>query len=83
VYAKYHLADEEALMAEHNFPSLSSHRAAHEQFGKQIEAFLAEHRQGKVGVPAHLLMFMQSWLKEHVMRIDKQYSAFLNARGVR
>ncbi len=70
-------------MAEHNFPSLSSHRAAHEQFGKQIEAFLAEHRQGKVGVPAHLLMFMQSWLKEHVMRIDKQYSAFLNARGVR
>jgi len=28
-------------------------------------------------------MFMQCWLKEHVMRTDKQYSAFLNARGAR
>jgi len=82
-YAKYHFADEEALMAQHDFPSLSSHRAAHERFRKQIEGFLTEHRQGRVGVPAQLLMFIQSWLKEHVMHTDKQYSAFLHARGVR
>jgi hemerythrin len=29
-----------------------------------------------------LLLFLQSWLKKHVLRTDKQYSAFLNARGV-
>jgi len=34
-------------VAQHTFPSLSLHRAAHERMRKQIKAFLAEHGQGK------------------------------------
>jgi hemerythrin len=81
-YAQQHFSDEEALMAQHEFPSLPSHRAEHDNFRKQIGGFLEDHKQGKVGVPAQLLLFMQRWLKQHVMHTDKQYSAFLNARGV-
>jgi hemerythrin len=29
------------------------------------------------------MLFLHTWLKSHLMKTDKQYSAFLNARGVR
>jgi len=70
-YANQHFADEEALTAHHEFPSLSSHRAEHDKFRKQIAIFLEDHKQGKLGVPAQLLLFMQRWLKQHVTHTDK------------
>jgi hemerythrin-like metal-binding protein len=82
-YANQHFADEEALMANHEFPTLSHHRAQHDKFREQVKAFIEDHKQGRVGVPAQLLLFMQRWLKEHVTHTDMQYSSFLNARGVR
>jgi hemerythrin len=33
--------------------------------------------------PVSLLFFVKVWRKQHVLKTDTQYSAFLNARGVR
>ena len=44
---------------------------------------LEEHKGARPGVPVSLLFFVQAGLKHHVLKTDKQYSAFLNARGVR
>lgn len=81
-YAKDHFAAEEALMEQHGFPGLVTHQTQHEMFRQKIAAFLEDHRAGKAGVPVSLMLFMQTWLKQHVMKTDKLYSAFLNARGV-
>ena len=82
-YAQVHFAAEESLMKEHDFPGLSTHRAQHEMFRTNVAAFLEDHKAGKRGVPVTLMFFLQSWLKDHVQNFDKQYSGFLNARGVR
>lgn len=82
-YAGLHFVAEESLMERHDFPGLSTHRLQHEMFRKQIATFLEKHRAGKSGVAVELLLFMQTWLKSHVLKIDKRYSAFLNARGIR
>jgi len=82
-YIDQHFADEESLMAKHNFPALSIHRNEHEIFRQQMAAFAKAHNSGQSGVPVLLMLFMQRWLKQHVMNTDKQYAAFLNARGVR
>ena len=81
-YANVHFAAEESLMEQHSFPGLSTHRARHEAFRQKIAAFLQDHQRGKPGVPVNLMFFLQNWLKQHVLKTDKQYSAFLNARGV-
>lgn len=81
-YALVHFAAEESLMQEHEFPGLPTHRTQHEMFRQKIAAYLKEHTAGKPGVPVSLLLFMQGWLKQHVLKTDKQYSAFLTARGV-
>jgi hemerythrin-like metal-binding protein len=82
-YALVHFAAEEALMQQHDFPGLPTHRTQHEMFRRRVARYLEEYKAGKPGVPVSLLFFMQDWFKQHVLITDKQYSAFLNARGVR
>jgi len=81
-YALTHFSAEESLMRQHDFPGLLTHCSQHQMFRARIAEFLEEHRAGKAGVPVSLMLFMQSWLKEHLLNTDQQYSAFLNARGV-
>jgi hemerythrin-like metal-binding protein len=81
-YAELHFAAEESLMERHEFPGLSTHRVQHEMFRKRMVTFIEKHRAAKPGVSVELLLFLPTWLKTHVVRRDKQYSAFLNARGV-
>jgi len=82
-YATAHFAAEEALLAEHKFPETAAHRAGHDKFSQSMAKFRADHRAGKPGVPVTLILFLQSWLKEHILESDKAYSSFLNSRGVR
>ncbi len=81
-YAVSHFAAEEALLAEYKFPESAAHRAGHNRFTEAMARFQADHRAGKPGVPVSLILFLQSWLKEHILESDKAYSSFLNARGV-
>lgn len=81
-YAGLHFAAEESLMERHEFPGLPTHRVQHETFRKKMMTLLERHRGAKQGVAVELLLFLQTWLKGHVLKTDKQYSAFLNARGV-
>ncbi len=82
-YALSHFAAEEALMKKHRFPDLAKHRAEHEDFARKVTEFIEEYRAGRAGVPVELLLFLQSWLKQHILVTDKAYSSFLNERGVR
>jgi hemerythrin len=82
-YAKAHFAAEESLLAEYEFPETASHRAEHDKFTQSIAKFREDYRAGKPGVPVSLMLFLQDWLKEHILVNDKAYTSFLNARGVR
>lgn len=82
-YALVHFAAEESLMQEHDFPGFFTHRTQHEEFRKKLAEYLESHKAGKPGTPVSLLFFMQEWMKDHLIKTDKLYSAYLNARGVR
>lgn len=81
-YALVHFTAEERLMQQHDFPGLSTHQTQHEMFRQKIGTYLEDLKAGKAGVPVSLLLFMQEWMKQHLLTTDRQYSAFLNARGV-
>ncbi|MGA2855294.1 MAG: bacteriohemerythrin [Candidatus Sulfotelmatobacter sp.] len=82
-YARQHFEAEELLMEKHGFRGLPAHKAEHAMFRRKLAAFLRAHKSGKAGVPVSLIFFMQTWLKEHILTVDQQYSSFLNERGVR
>jgi hemerythrin len=81
-YVVDHFSAEEALLAKYKYPATASHHAEHEKFTKAIAKFLEDHRAGKSGVPVSLIMFLQTWLKEHILKNDKAYVEFLTSRGV-
>ena len=82
-YANEHFAAEESLMLKHEFPGVFTHQAQHEIFRQKLDAFISAHNQRKSGVPVSLMLFLHEWLKDHLLKTDKLYSPFLNARGVR
>jgi len=81
-YTASHFAAEEKLMDSHGFPGLAAHRLKHQQLTQKVVSLQQECKAGNVGVPVSLMLFLQSWLKEHILETDKQYSGFLNAKGV-
>jgi hemerythrin len=82
-YATIHFAAEEVLMEEYGFPKLTLHRKEHEAFRQNVAKYLDDYKNDKTGAPVSLLLFLQSWLREHILKSDKAYSSFLNAHGVR
>ena len=38
--------------------------------------------EGKPGVAASLMPFLQKWLLDHTMHSDKEYDPFLNEKGI-
>jgi hemerythrin-like metal-binding protein len=81
-YTISHFVAEESLMEQHGFPGLATHRAQHQMFREKLAAFLEDRRAAKPGIAVALMFFTQNWLTQHVLHIDQQYSAYLNARGV-
>jgi len=82
-YAATHFAAEEMLMEEYGFPGLATHRVEHQSFQRKVAKYVEDFRAGKTGTLVSLMMFLQGWLKEHILRTDKAYGEFLNERGVR
>lgn len=75
-----HFATEEALMEEHGFPGLAAHCNEHSMLSQKLTQFNLSHMAGRPDVPAALLDFLQTWLREHIVKSDKQYGEFLSAR---
>jgi hemerythrin-like metal-binding protein len=70
-YSHKHFATEEVLMETHSFPGLPTHRLEHEVFALKIEQYMADYRERKLGTPASLMLYLRSWLKEHLLKTDK------------
>lgn len=81
-YVVTHFLAEEALMRDAGFPGLSAHRAEHEQFVRDLGLLATEHtRDG----PSPSLVLRVSgrvseWLREHILRADRELGEFLAAR---
>lgn len=81
-YAKTHFTQEEQLMKQHGYPGYDGHKKLHEEFIKQIDAFRKDFEAG-AALPIKTSVFLRDWLTNHILKVDQQYSAFLNANGVR
>jgi hemerythrin len=77
-----HFAAEELLLQQHGYPGLAAHRYEHQMLAQQLSKFHLSNIAGKPDIASSLLVFLQTWLRDHILKTDKDYSAFLNARGV-
>jgi len=81
-YTKVHFKKEERAFEKYNYPQLEEHKKIHSDFVKQLDEFVGLFKSGKasVGIPVFNMLF--SWVQDHIMKVDKGYSEFLNNAGL-
>jgi len=82
-YTKTHFADEEALLQKHGYPEYSLHKAKHVDFIRQIHDFEKQFHDGSITLSLTMSMFLQDWLANHILKMDKKYASFLTAKGIK
>jgi len=81
-YAGEHFATEEIFMTQYDFPGYAKHKKEHEAFKLNVAAFQKDFNAGKAMLSAEVIDFLTGWLDHHILKIDQQYSSFLNGKGV-
>ncbi|QER42084.1 bacteriohemerythrin [Thermodesulfobacterium sp. TA1] len=77
-YTQYHFEAEEAFMESHDYPKLSQHKRAHQDFIKKIEEFYAKLPQEDLkAFGLELLSFLKKWLLSHILTLDKHIKTYL------
>ena len=64
------------------YPQLQAQIEQHRHFTDKIKEVSAKYKAGGIGMTVEMLDFLTDWLKKHIVGMDKQYSDFLNAKGV-
>jgi hemerythrin len=81
-YTEQHFTREEAALKSTGYPQLTDQIQQHRMFTDKIKDLTAQHKAGAAGLSIEVTDFLTEWLSKHIMRSDRQYSEFLNAKGV-
>ena len=81
-YTEKHFSGEEQVMRTAGYPQLLAQIEQHRRFTGKIKDVSARYKEGSVGLTVDMLDFLTDWLKKHIIGMDKQYSEFLNAKGI-
>ena len=79
-FAEEHFSDEERLMEQLEYPELAIHREEHDDFRRQIRAFLSESGDDQT-LGIRVMQMMQAWLKRHLMECDQRYASYFEERA--
>lgn len=82
-YTCDHFEYEEKFFARYRYPDADAHKAAHAALGKQVSDQVRKFNDGDLELTTELAGFLNDWLKKHINGTDKEYSEFLQAKGVR
>ncbi|MFZ1087100.1 MAG: bacteriohemerythrin [Terracidiphilus sp.] len=81
-YTRNHFSAEEAMMASAKYPALEAHKNKHRDLVKQVEDYVERYEKGEITINLHLLNFLRDWLTNHIQKVDKEYSPWMNEHGV-
>lgn len=82
-YTIIHFAVEESLFRIFDYHSYESHKKQHDNLKKDVIDIYGRVKRGEDAVNIELLMFLRKWLQTHILKDDKQSSAFLLEKGLK
>lgn len=81
-YTQTHFSKEEKYMAQFNYPDLDKQKAAHSAFIRKLNDIKKSVQDGQ-NVTIDFMKFLNSWLTEHIVGMDKKYSALFNQNDLK
>lgn len=81
-YTDKHFKHEEAYFEKHNYPGFLRHKKEHDDLRKTATDLKKKFDSGETLITVEVLYFLKDWLSKHILGSDKEYTPFLNAKGV-
>ncbi len=81
-YTDYHFRSEEKLFQIHHYPETSVHKRQHSQLTIRLLTLQRHFSAGEATISQEIFDFLKDWLVNHILGSDKEYTVFLNAKGV-
>lgn len=81
-YTSNHFKEEEKMMELYAYPERAAHKLEHEQLGQQVLELKQKYSSGQNILTITVMMFLKSWLMDHIQVVDKKYGDFFNNCGV-
>jgi hemerythrin len=81
VYTQTHFTLEERLMKEANYPGFEAHKEEHWKLIAQLDDLGRKFMVEDKPIYFEMLSFLRTWLKEHILGCDIEYSAALQKVG--
>ncbi len=82
-YTQFHFGTEEKYFKQFGYPDAEKHIKLHKEFVDKVQGFKNDFEKGKITLTIEVMNFLMQWLKNHIQSVDKQYSAFFNAKGLK
>lgn len=78
-YVDVHFREEEALLAEIDYPDLDKQKAEHETFEKWLDEQVETYREGGGSdkIRARIQNYLRVWWINHILFSDKSYASYL------
>lgn len=76
-YTVYHFDFEEKIFADSNYAKTREHKEYHRKLVESVVTFQKDFKAGRAGLTMDLMMFLTNWLKDHIMRTDREYVSFV------
>ena len=76
-YTHTHFDAEERAMAAVAYPDLAAHVAEHRKLTEAVHKLHREVKAGTAGITVEVMDFLQHWLTNHIMKVDRQYAPLL------
>jgi hemerythrin len=77
-----HFGCEESLLRRYGFPGLDEHRAAHRELMNQMRQAAGSAEYVDPAELDRVLAFVRGQYIEHIEQLDREYSHWLNSKGV-
>ncbi|MCX7049560.1 MAG: bacteriohemerythrin [Candidatus Sumerlaeota bacterium] len=81
-YTRMHFAAEENLLITHGYRQTHIHKKIHHDLIAQLLEIQEDVRGGKSAGDPKSRQFLEDWLNNHIITMDKPYGLFLNAKGI-
>lgn len=81
-FTREHFAREEKMMAQHEYPGLDAQLVAHEKLLNTVDGFVDVLKAGQEINLISTLNFLNNWLKQHIMTMDKHYGDYFKQKGI-
>jgi hemerythrin len=82
IYAQNHLEYEENLLRQNGYPEFDAHVSKHQDYKQKVSDFAVDILEYREDMPEKLLVYLNQWWTDHILKEDMQYKPFLEKQGI-